>query len=464
MGNTAIPPGPKGHFLSGHLPEMRRDLLGFYLRAAREYGDCTSLRFGLTRILFINHPDLIEQVLHSRNFTKHYALRMNRLLLGNGLLTSEGDFWLRQRRLIQPVFQRERIASYAADMVAFTEQRLASWRDGEVRDLHAEMRQLALAIAAKTLFGADVTGQSEEVGRALKEAMGTFSQRFFRIIRIPESVPTLGNLRIRRAIRRLDAILYGLIAQRRGKSEQNDLLSILLHARHESDGTGMTDRQLRDEAMTLFLAGHETTALALAWGWYVLAQHPEVVEELQAELHQVLAGRAPTVAELPKLPYTEMVVQEILRLYPPAYAIGRQAIESCTVGNYPVPAGGTILMSQWVVHRDPRFFTDPERFYPRRWADGLARKLPRYAYFPFGGGQRLCIGASFALLELPLVLATIAPRFRFTRPPGPPVLPRPQLTLQPDRPISLQLHALDARSKPKCMSAECERTSIWHRI
>ncbi|HTU18203.1 MAG TPA: cytochrome P450 [Gemmataceae bacterium] len=442
MGNTLIPPGPKGHFLTGHLPEMRRDLLGFYLRCAREYGDCTTLRFGLKRIFFVNHPELIEQVLHSRNFTKHYALRMNRLLLGNGLLTSEGDFWLRQRRLIQPVFQRERILSYAPDMTAFTQQRISSWHDGDVRDMHAEMRQLTLAIAAKTLFGADVTGQSEAVGQALHDAMGTFSQRFFRVIRIPERWPTPGNLRIRKAIRRLDNILYGLIQERRVEGEQKDLLSILLHARHESDGTGMTDQQLRDEAMTLFLAGHETTALALSWGWYLLAQHPEVVEKLQTELHQVLGGRPPAADDLPRLVYTDMVVHEIMRVYPPAYAVGRQAIDACTIGGYPVPAGATILMSQWVVHRDPRYFVDPERFYPERWADGLAKRLPRYAYFPFGGGQRVCIGNTFALMELPLVLASIAQRFRFSLPPGPPVLPKPQLTLQPNRPILLKLHAL----------------------
>jgi cytochrome P450 len=441
MGKTALPPGPKGYFLRGHLPLLRRDPLGFYLRCAREYGDCTTLRIGLKRIFLISHPTLIEQVLHSRNFTKHYALRMNRFLLGNGLLTSEGDFWLRQRRLLQPVFQRERLTSYAPDMTAYAEKQIADWRDGDVRDLHIEMRQLTLAIAAKSLFGADVTGQSEAVGRALHAAMGTFNQRFFRVLRIPQSVPTPGNLRMRRAVRRLDAILYGLINQRREEGEQNDLLSILLHARHESDGTGMTDQQLRDEAMTLFLAGHETTALALTWGWYLLAQHPQVVEKLEAELRRVLSGRTPTVADLPNLPYTEMVVQEVMRVYPPAYAIGRQSIRRCTIGGYPMPAGATILMSQWVMHRDPRFFEEPERFYPERWADGLARRLPRYAYFPFGGGQRVCIGNTFALMELPLVLATIAQRFRFSLPAGPPILPKPQLTLQPDRPVLLKLHA-----------------------
>ncbi len=444
MGKHLIPPGPKGHFLSGHLREMRRDLLSFYLSCARDYGDCTLMRFGLKRVFFINHPDLIEQVLHNRNFTKHYALRMNRLLLGNGLLTSEGDFWLRQRRLIQPVFQRERILSYAPDMTACAERLIESWHEGEVRDLHAEMRKLTLAIATKTLFGVDAADQSEAVGRALHDAMGTFGERLFRIIRVPERVPTPGNLRIRKAIQRLDNILYGLINRRRGQEEQKDLLSILLHARHESDGSGMTDKQLRDEAMTLFLAGHETTALALSWGGYLLAQHPEVVEKLQAELRRVLGGRAPTAADLPNLRYTDMTVQEIMRLYPPAYAIGRQAIGPCTLGGYSVPAGGTILMSQWVMHRDPRYYDDPERFYPERWADGLAKRLPRYAYFPFGGGPRVCIGNTFALMELPLVLATIAQRFRFSLPPGPPVMPKPLLTLQPNGPILVKLHHVPA--------------------
>jgi cytochrome P450 len=442
MGRVVTPPGPRGHFLTGNLPEIRRDQLGFYLRCAREYGDFISMHFGLKRIFFVNHPDLIEQILHSRNFTKHYALRMNRLLLGNGLLTSEGDFWLRQRRLIQPAFQRERLAGYAPDMVSFTQKQITAWGDGDIRDLLVEMRQLALSIAANTFFGADVTGQSEAIGLALKDAMGTFSQRFFRVFRIPERVPTPGNLRIRRAVRRLDAILYGLINQRRAEGERKDLLSILLHFRHEHDGTGMTDQQLRDEAMTLFLAGHETTALALAWSWYLLAQHAEVREKLEVELREVLGGRSPTVADLSKLPYTEMVVQEALRLYPPAYAIGRQAIAPCQIGDYSVPAGGTVIMSQWVVHRDPRYFSDPDRFYPDRWADGLARRLPRYAYFPFGGGQRLCIGNTFALMELPLILTTIAQRFRFHCPPGPPVRPKPQFTLQPDRPILLRLEAI----------------------
>jgi cytochrome P450 len=443
MTRLRVPPGPPGHWLAGHLAEMRRDLLGLYTRCAREYGDVFSLRFGLRRVTFLCHPDLIEEVLvtHARNFTKHYALRMNRRLLGNGLLTSEGDFWLRQRRLIQPSFNRDRVLRYGATIVQYAEQATEHWRDGEQRDLLRDMTQLTLAIITRSLFGADVTGKEREVGEALTGAMGTFSNRFFRVFRIPEWLPTPGNLRIRRSVERLDRILYELIEQRRtDASEPDNLLAILLRARHEDDGTHMTDRQLRDEAMTLFLAGHDTTALALTWTWYLLAQHPEVMDRLQKELDEVLAGRPPTADDLPRLRYTEMVVLESMRLYPPAYAIGRQAIQACTLGGFDVPAGGTVLMSQYVMHRHPRYFDEPDRFLPERWADGLARRLPKYVYFPFGGGPRICVGNIFAMVEATLVLASLARRFRCSLTPGTTVRPRPQMTLRPDPGISVVWH------------------------
>lgn len=435
MTTTRLPPGPRGGLLSGNLAEMRRDLLGLYTRCAREYGDVFSLRFGLRRVMYLCRPDLIEQVLvtDAKNFTKHYALRMNRTLLGNGLLTSEGDFWLRQRRMIQPVFTRERIASYAAVMVEYAERMAASWHDGEERDLLADMTQLTMEIITKTLFGADVSGRSKEVGEALTTAMGNFNKRFFRILRIPESIPTPANLELRRGVARLDKILYSLIEQRRaGGGDPGDLLSILLHARDEDDGSHMTDRQLRDEAMTLFLAGHDTTALTLSWSWYLLAQHSQVADRLVAELREVLAGRPPTVEDLPRLRYTEMVIQEAMRLYPPAYAIGRQAVEACELGGYHLPADGTVVMSQWIMHRHPRYFDEPERFYPERWADGLAKRLPKYVYFPFGGGPRVCIGNTFAMMEAVLVLATLAQRFRATLVPGQEIRLQTKLTLRPE--------------------------------
>jgi cytochrome P450 len=441
---TAAIPGPKGHLLAGNLPELRRDPLGMYTRCAREFGDCATLRFGLLRVYLLSHPALIEEVLvnQARNFTKHFGLRMNRRLLGDGLLTAEGDHWLRQRRLLQPFFTRERLAAYAPVMVGYADRLADGWRDGESRDLHADMARLTLEVIVKTLFDAEVGGRAGEVGEVMAFLAERFPVRFRSVLRLPPLLPTPGNVRHWHALRRLDRIVFALIKERRAAGGGgDDLLGRMLRACDEEDGRGMTDRQLRDEAMTLFLAGHETTALLLSWAWYLLALHPEAQEELAAELRDVLGGRAPTAADLPRLRYTEMVVQEAMRLYPPAYIIGRQAVGACTLGDYHIPAGGTVLMSQWVVHRDPRWWDDPERFFPGRWADGLARRLPRYAYFPFGGGPRVCIGNAFATMEAVLVLATVARRFRFTRPPGPPAVPFPVMTLRPRGPILLTAHA-----------------------
>ena len=442
MAAKTLPPGPPGHFLTGHLPELRRDVLGLYTQCAREYGDVLLLRFGLRPVYIVSHPDLIEQVLTSRNFTKHYALRMTRRLLGNGLLSSEGDFWLRQRRLIQPAFLRERIASYAQVMTSYTERWCDNWKDGEKRDIHADIRQLTMQIAAKTLFGADVEGQGQIVAKALVEVMNSFTRRLFSVLRLPESFPTPGNIRAWLAVNRLDAILYSIINQRKAEGNEDDLLSILLHARDEEDGVGMTDRQVRDEAMTLFLAGHETTALALTYTLYALAHHPEAAERLRAELRKVLGDHPPTAADLPRLRFTEMVVQEGMRLYPPAYAVGRQAIDACDLGGYRVPAGGTILMVQYVVHRDPRFYNAPEQFRPERWEDGLLKRLPKYAYFPFGGGPRICIGNTFAMMEAVLVLASISRRWQVGPASEAPLKFRPRMTLAPAGPVELVLRRI----------------------
>jgi cytochrome P450 len=292
------------------------------------------------------------------------------------------------------------------------------------------MMRLTLAIAAKTLFDAEVDDDASAVGTALRVLQENFLVRFNSLVPVPMWVPTPTNLRLRRAIRRLDEIIYRFIRQRRLSGKEGaDLLSILLHAR--DDEGRMTDRQLRDEAMTLFLAGHETTALTLSWAWHLLATHPEAEERLVAEVRHVLGGRLPAVGDLPRLKYAEGVVLEALRLYPPAYTIGREALAECVVGGYRVPRGTTILMSEWVVQRDPRWFDRPEEFRPERWQGDLAQRLPRYAYFPFGGGPRLCIGNTFAMMETVLVLATIAPRFRFTAVPDHPIVPWPTFTLRP---------------------------------
>jgi cytochrome P450 len=401
---------------------------------ARECGDVVPLRLGPRRTLLLSRPDLVEQVLVSqaRSFVKSPALRNARRLLGGGLLTSEGDLWRRQRRLLQPAFQRQRVAAYGESMVRQAARMADGWHDGDRRDLHAEMMRLTLGIVARALFDVDVEREAAAVGAALEVTLARFGERMNSILLLlRDDLPLPGNLGFLRAARQLDRVVYGIIEQRRREGEpRDDLLSELLRVR-DDDGTGMTDRQIRNELMTLFLAGHETTAIALSWTWYLLAQHPAVEQQLVEELEAVLGGRAPTVGDLTRLPYAERVVLEALRLYPPAWVIGREARQSCVIGGYRVPPGTIVLVSQWVLQRDPRYFERAEAFEPERWADGLARRLPRYAYFPFSAGQRTCIGNHFALQEAILILATLTPRFRFPLQPGAQVTPWPTITLRP---------------------------------
>jgi cytochrome P450 len=434
--------GPRGHWLTGHLRPFQRDQLGYLTGCARDYGDVVDLRLGPMRVRLLSHPDLIEEVLvaKSRHFIKHGPLRQARPSLGNGLLTSEGDFWRKQRKLAQPAFHRDRVAAYAAVMVAATERMLDGWADGQVRDVQDDMMRVTLEIVAKCLFDADVSGDAADASAAMETLIRCFSRRVDQWIRLPICLPTPSNLRFRRAMGQLDRILFAIIADRRASgADRGDLLSMLLHAQDEDDGRRMTDRQLRDEAMTLFMAGHETTANTLAWTWMLLSQNPEAEDRLHAELDAVLGDRAPTFADLPALVYADRVITEALRVYPTVWLLGREAVEPCTIGGAPVPVGLTLWMSQWVLHRDPRFFDDPEAFRPERWAEGLARRIPRYAYFPFGGGPRICIGNSFAQMEAVLLLATIARRYKLTLTPGTVVRPFPTMTLRPDGGVSVSL-------------------------
>ncbi len=428
------PAGPKGTWIGGNLAEFRKGRLDCLVRYAREYGDMVKLRFFNRRIYLVNHPDLIEEVLvtQSKHFIKHFALRLNPVVLGKGLLTSEGDFWLRQRRLSQPLFLKNRLAGYAPAMVTATQRLLAEWKAGEARDIHDEMMRLTLAIAAKTLFNTEVNSDAHAVSHAMAVMQNNFLERFNSLYPVPLWIPSPGNLRARRATRQLDEVLFRIIRERRAENvDKGDLLSVLLHARDEDDGRGMDDRQVRDEAMTLFLAGHETTALVLSWAWYLMARHPEAEQRLWAELDELLAGRTPTVDDWPKLKFTEMIALESMRLYPPAYLIGREATVDCAIGGYAVPRGMTLLMPQWVVQRDPRFYDEPERFRPERWGEERMKSLPKFAYFPFGGGPRVCIGQQFAMMELVLILATLAQKFRFRMQPGATVTPLPTFTLRP---------------------------------
>jgi cytochrome P450 len=430
-----LPPGPGGRLLTGNLLDYTQDHLGFLTRCAREYGDVVGLRFVSVPVYLLNHPDHVEYVLvrNNRNFVKSRGERISLGFLGNGLLTSEGSFWRRQRRLAQPAFHRERIFAYGEVMVERTGRLISGWRDGETRDVQRDMMRLTLEIVARTLFGVPLgSAEFEEVGDALTTISQRFTGRGGVFFQVPEKVPTPGNLRFRRAVRRLDTLIHGIIRDRRASGEDaGDLLSMLLAVRDEETGEGMTDRQLRDEAMTVFLAGHETTANALSWTWHLLSEHPEVESRLQEELREVLADRPPTVGDLPRLRYTDMVVKESMRLYPPAWAFGREALADCEIGGYCVPAGTQLIMSQWVMHRDPRYYEEPGKFRPERWGDGSTEGLPKYAYFPFGGGPRLCIGQSFAKMEAVLLLATIAQQFRLSSAPGERMAPQPSITLRP---------------------------------
>ncbi|HSB60206.1 MAG TPA: cytochrome P450, partial [Vicinamibacteria bacterium] len=407
---------------------------GFYARCAREYGDVVPFRLARRQVVMLNHPDAIEEVLvtQARHFTKTPILRLLRPLLGDGLLLSEGDVWLRQRRLVQPAFHRQRIAAFGDTMAALAERAGAAWKDGAVLDVHAAMMGLTQAIVAKTLFDADVTDEAHKVGDALAVLMDDFYVRRRRPVPLPDWLPLPLHRRSRAAVRELDRIVYRMIADRRRTGEdRGDLLSLLLQARDADDGRGMTDTQVRDEAMTLFLAGHETTAVALSWTWLLLAGHPAAEARLGAELDAVLGGRLPTVADLPKLKFAEAVIMESMRLYPPAFAVARSAARDCVVAGHRLAAGTICLMSQWVVQRDGRFFDDPEAFRPERWLGDLARRLPKYAYFPFGGGPRLCIGNTFATMEAILALATLARHFRLALAPGARVDMLPSVTLRP---------------------------------
>ena len=439
----ALPPGPRGHFLLGSGPDLARDQLGFYAACARDYGDVVPLRLGPRRGLLVYHPDAIDEVLVTRNrdFIKSPGVRLLSRVLGNGILLSEGGVWLRQRRLVQPAFHRQRVLAYAEVMTAYTERRLAGWKDGDVLDAHAEMIALTQVIVAKTLFDADVSDESYSIAQALNVLIEDFGARLGSLLQfLPDWVPTPANLRTRRAVRRLDEVVYRMIADRRRTGEdRGDLLSILLNAQDADDGSRMTPQQVRDEAMTLFMAGHETTAVALSWTWYLLAQHPEVDARLAEEVRAVLGERVPTVADLPRLKYAEMIVSESMRLYPPAYAIGRQAERPSEVSGHPVAPGVILILPAWVVHRDPRWFEDPEAFRPERWAGDLAHRLPRFAYFPFGGGPRQCIGNAFATMEAILLLATITQRFRLTMEPGQHVTPTPYVTLRPEPGLRMRL-------------------------
>ena len=444
-----FPPGPSTGLKCWSLgPLNNGDPLKYFTGLMRVYGDIVSLRVLNFRILLLNHPDHIEDVLvnHPRKFIKGRVLLANKRVFGRGLLTSEGDFWLRQRRLAQPAFHRARIAGYASTMVEYTERLLHEWQDGEERDIHKEMMRLTLQIVGKTLFDADVERDAQDIGKSM-ELLLELGADFRRTLFIPQWLPTPTNIRLERAIRQIEKVLYRIIAEKRASGrDAGDLLSMLLAAQDE-DGSRMTDKQLRDEAITLFLAGHETTANTLSWTWWLLAQNPAVEAKLHAELRRVLAGRAPVLDDLPKLVYTNHSITESMRLYPPVWGTARTAIEDHEIAGYSVPKGSGVSFAQWTVHRDARWYDAPDEFRPERWEGDLLKRIPRFAYFPFGGGPRQCIGNTFALMETALILATIAQQYRFRLVEAHLVMPLASITLRPRHGIRAVLEARPAKSR-----------------
>ena len=413
---------------------MTRDRIGFFRSMAREYGDVSSVRIGGQQVVMLTHPDDIRDVLvtHGRLFTKGRALERAKQLVGEGILTSEGALHLRQRRLVQPAFHRARIAAYAGQMADLSGRLSDGWLDGAELDVNAELMRLTPNIVAATLFNAAVDDEAREIASALDAAFDAFSFGYGPFTALLDRLPTRSRRRFREGRARLDATIYRIIRERRASpGDRGDFLSMLLTATDtEGDGGGMSDEQLRDEAITIFLAGHETTANLLTWTWLLLARHPHVESALHAELDAVLdEGRRPVYDDLTRLPYTRNVLAESMRFYPPAYMIGRRSTAEYRIRDYTFSSRTVFLLPQIIVHRDRRWWPNPDTFEPDRWRVPDETR-PRFAYFPFGAGTRVCIGEQFAWMEGTLALATLARRWR-VRVPGPAPEPEPIITLRP---------------------------------
>jgi cytochrome P450 len=429
-------PRVPGHPVFGSLAELRDDRLGLLMRLPREYGDIAAIGTGLFRVVVVSAPGLCHEILNVKadSFTKGLGLSvLARPLLGDGLLTSEREVHRRQRKLVSPAFVHGRIASYAEAIAACADEHAERISKRREVDLSAEMMHLTLDVVGRTLFGADLGPDANVVGEAFTHVMQHVSRQIGSALPMPPAIPTPANLRARRVIRRLDAVVYRVIRERRAAArDTGDFLSMLLAARDQDDGSAMTDEQVRDEAMTIMIAGHETTANVLAWAFYLLARHPAVLSRLEAECDAVLGGRIPTLQDASRLPYAAQVFKEAMRLYPPAYMVARRAAQRVTVGPYELPKGALVILNIVGIHHRPEYFPDPEAFLPERFAPEAERSIPKHAYLPFGGGPRICIGNHFALMEGQLALAHLAQRLRFElMPQSLDVVPDPSMTLRP---------------------------------
>lgn len=427
-----LPPGPKPRPVVGNLLEFRKDQLGFATRLQQQYDKAFTFYFGKVPMVMFTTPEAVRYVLveNAKNFTMREVTQGLRLLLGDGLLTIDGEFHRRQRRLMLPAFHRKRVESYRDIMIDYTERMLENWQPGQQVDIAVEMQRLTMRIVAKALFDVDLTYESHALGTAFDNAREYPNRRRYSLSALRINLPFTAYGKFVRAKAFLDKTVYKIIEHKRSSGEDTgDIVSMLLAARDE-DGSALSDVQVRDELMTLLAAGHETTSNALTWTFYLLSQNPTECDKLLAELHDVLNGRSPTVEDLTRLPYLEMVVKESMRLFPPAWMVGRRAVGEYELEGYRLPAGSFVLLSQWVIHHKAEYFVEPERFCPERFDPDQGEKYPSFAYFPFGAGPRMCIGSTFAMMEARLLLATILQRFSPKLVPGHPVVPRPMVTLR----------------------------------
>jgi cytochrome P450 len=422
-----FPPGPLD---DSWMTTFAQNRLGILFDAAKTYGDLVHFPVGKKRHLY-----LVSNLDHIRYVFLEYPEKFGRGLVfkrragrvvGTGLITSEGEFNKRQRRLVMPAFHHHRVIGYSEIMVQETVRLLEDWQTGQQRDIHHDMTRVTMNIVTRTLFGADVFDESSDLGKAITDGIEYLNDE--NLLEPKEAIDTLNQL------------IGGLIAERRASGEdRGDLLSMLLLARDE-DGSQMTDAQLKDETMTIFLAGHETSANSISWAWYLLAQHPDIAAKLYAELDRVLGGRPPTIHDLPQLPYTDMVIKEVLRLYPPLWNLARDVLEDVQLGDYIIPKGSALIISPYIVQHDPQHWEDPERFAPERFKDNYDKQVQRGAYFPFSYGPRVCVGQGFAMTELQLMLATIAQRYRLSLNVDQ-VEIEPFISLRPKGGLPMTLHA-----------------------
>lgn len=444
-----LPPGPRGSENLNYMRWMRSDTLKLFSELAANYGELACVQLGPQRVCLVTDPQLIQRILVNDNklFKKGRFLEMARELLGDGLLTSEGELHRQQRLLIQPMFHRQMIRSYAGIMVDWSLRARERWKDAQELDLAQEMMRLTLGIVGETLFGSNVEQEAAGVGQALETVLDlSIINRPLQILL--RKLPSPERQRFQQAKSLLDRTIQNIIDLQRQSEPgaHHNLIGLLMAARDENSGAGMSDKLIRDEALTLFLAGHETTANALSWSWYLLSRSPRVEALFHRELDKVLAGRAPTVDDLPALSYTRQILTEAMRLYPPAWTLGRRVLQDYPIGQFLLPQDSIVVMSQYLVHRNPRFYADPLAFRPERWTPEFKQRLPKFAYFPFSGGQRNCIGEAFAWMEGTLLLACIGQRWRFECLAEPQL--QPMVTLRPRKGLKMRVHARSASRHP----------------